>query len=71
MGEMRSPRIGSEYEHIETGERVTVVSHMFDQDPGDEQADSAPQTPFVVEDEDGEETGFEHPAQFYETYIQV
>lgn len=55
-----SPEIGSSFVHQQTGERVEVVEHMF-QDEAD--------TPFVVRREsDGEEIGFETPEQFFSEY---
>ncbi|QCC57260.1 hypothetical protein [Natrinema thermotolerans] len=60
--ETESPEIDATFEHSETGERVTVVEHMFDTD-----YDS--QTPFVVEREsDGEQVGFQSPSDFFEDY---
>jgi len=64
-----SPEINSVFEHTETGDRVTVVSHMLTKDPSDDRVDPAPNTPFVVEREsDGEQIGFESPAEFYSEY---
>jgi len=67
-----SPEIDSVFEHTETGDRVTVVSHMLTKNPSDDRADPALKTPFVVEREsDGEEIGFETPAEFYSEYEPV
>ena len=62
MAEMKSPRVGSEFRHVQTDEHVTVVEHV---------SRGEPKTAFIVEDHDGEREMYDHPAQFYESYIQV
>jgi hypothetical protein len=62
MAEMESPRVGSEYRHVQTDEQVTVVEHV---------SRGEPKTAFIVEGGDGEREKYDHPAQFYENYLEV
>ena len=65
MPENHTPEIGSVFTNTQTGETVTVISHMFDDLSGSVMQHS----PFVVKREhDGKEIGFEALSEFYDQY---